>query len=425
MPLGHLSSAAARAVAAAASRFGNGIIEATNRANLQIRGIAADHETSLIAALLKAGLGPQRPEVDDIRNLMVSPTAGIDPVQKEDMLPLARDLLAHVQANGGCTALSPKFGILLDGGEGVAAVDHPHDIWVASMEGDGRMAMGFAGSPPTRMEDETRFAIVHRQHAAEAVVAALALFLDEASNDPSVTRFKHLLAKTPRGKFLDRLSARTAAIPCPDGDAREWRRAVPAPLAHVGVRDQRQAGFACIGAVPPLGRFSPPMLEALAAIAEKSGNASLRLTPWQSVIVPFIPREASIGVIRALEDLGLICEPAHPLASIVACSGATGCAAAMSDTKADAVLLARMLESTQRAPRSVHLSGCGKSCASARLADFTLVATAPERYELFCKAADRNSRFGRSVVRDAGVKRIGEIMKKEILPPLEAARGSG
>src|ERR1700728_1449208 len=65
LPLGHLSAAKARTVAAAAARFGNGIVDATNRANLQIRGVRTEHETSLTHWLVAAGLGPRWPEAGD------------------------------------------------------------------------------------------------------------------------------------------------------------------------------------------------------------------------------------------------------------------------------------------------------------------------------------------------------------------------
>src|SRR5208282_2223100 len=115
LPLGQLSAEQARAVAAAARQFGSGVIEATNRANLQLRGIPPANEAALIAALLAAGLGATPPGADDIRNVMVSPTAGIDALQDLDVRPLARGLLARLQADEACHALSAKFSFLVDG----------------------------------------------------------------------------------------------------------------------------------------------------------------------------------------------------------------------------------------------------------------------------------------------------------------------
>ncbi|WEL79529.1 hypothetical protein P0D92_03260 [Pseudomonas sp. CBSPAW29] len=60
-------------MADAAQAHACGVIEATNRANLQIRGIGAEQD-GLIAALLAADLGPRSAAGDDVRNLMLSPS---------------------------------------------------------------------------------------------------------------------------------------------------------------------------------------------------------------------------------------------------------------------------------------------------------------------------------------------------------------
>jgi precorrin-3B synthase len=424
LPLGHLSATKARAVADAAARFGNGIVEATNRANLQIRGIRRDDETALTRYLLAAGLGPTRPEADDIRNVMVSPTAGIDPLQEIDVLPIARDLLALIETGDACRTLSPKFCVLIDGGESVAAVDHPHDIWLASMPAGTRMALGFAGVPPTEADDETPFVTVSSHHGVEAVAASLSLFVEEAARDPEVTRFRHLFARWPRSRFLDRLAERLPAIVKRGAEVASWRRRRPAQLGHVGVRPQRQEGLAFIGAVPPLGRLSPDMLARLAEIAEELGDGGLRFTPWQSVVLPSMRRERAESAVRALEELGLTCDAGHPLASIVACSGLMGCARALSDTKADALALALALGPTAAASRLIHLSGCAKSCACAGVADFTLVASAAGTYQLFLRAAGTGGKFGRSVAGDLSVNRVAEHLR-EITSAKSAASGRG
>ena len=68
VPLGQMSAQTARAVAAAAARFGNGGIDATNRANFQIRGVVPENEPPLIAALLATDLAPVSAEIATTRN---------------------------------------------------------------------------------------------------------------------------------------------------------------------------------------------------------------------------------------------------------------------------------------------------------------------------------------------------------------------
>lgn len=69
---GSITAAQARAVADVSQRYASGVIEATNRGNLQIRGAGPQH-AALIGPLLDAGLGPATAASDDVRNLMLSP----------------------------------------------------------------------------------------------------------------------------------------------------------------------------------------------------------------------------------------------------------------------------------------------------------------------------------------------------------------
>lgn len=56
LPGGRFDAARARAIAAVARTHGSGVIEATNRANLQVRGIRDGEADALSHALIAAGL---------------------------------------------------------------------------------------------------------------------------------------------------------------------------------------------------------------------------------------------------------------------------------------------------------------------------------------------------------------------------------
>lgn len=405
LPLGHLTAAQARAIAAAAARFGNGMIEITNRANLQIRGVPADGETSLIDMLLAAGLGPTQPETDDIRNVMVSPTAGIDPQQRLDALPLARGLLAHIERDADCRSLSPKFSFLVDGGEGVAVIARPHDLWLAST-GDGDMALGFAGSPPLRIDDATPFITVPADRAIDAVAAAIRLFLEAATGNSAIVRFRDLFFRMTRERFLDRLSQELGTRERREPEIATWRRK-PFHSDCIGVRDQRQEGMSCIGAAPPLARLTPAMLKRIAKLADGGGDGTIRLTPWHSAIVPSVPRTNAADVLGALGSIGFVTAPRDPLASMVACSGSAGCHAGLSDTKSDALALAAALGETMG---TIHVSGCAKGCASATVDDMTLIAVKPGSYDVFVKD-EGAGRLAHCLARGLGISEIGVRLK--------------
>ncbi|MFP4905281.1 oxidoreductase, partial [Paraburkholderia sp. BR14261] len=100
-----------------------------------------------------------------------------------------------------------------------------------------------------------------------------------------------------------------------------------------------------------------------------------------------------------LHALGLIVSRADPLARLIACTGSTGCAKSRADTKADAQRLAALLPPGAEA----HLSGCERSCAAAHCAPFTLLASAPDHYDLY-QRDDTQSGFGQLVARSLTIE---------------------
>ncbi|MFJ4065253.1 precorrin-3B synthase [Pseudomonas sp. NPDC089996] len=373
LPGGLLLADQADAVAAAAERFAGGVIEATNRGNLQIRGIGSDH-AGLVASLLAAGLGPRDAASDDVRNLMLSPLAGHDPAMLLDVRPLAGQILDLLQGTPRFHQLSAKFAVQLDGGEGVAMLDHPHDLWLSALRLEQRdwLAFGLASCPA---EGPVLGAVPLEQGLA-LVRAVLDRFLDLAS--PEQSRMRQLLQGTPIDAFIDGLGLPVRR----DTAVLQWQREV-AQSPWLGAVTQ-QHGIA-LGVAPPLGRLSPTMLRGAARVARQWGDGSLRLSPWQSLMLTNI---AAAGLEQArveLAALGLLCQADEPLARLVACTGSSGCAKALAETKADAVELAALLGSG--APASVHLSGCPRSCAVAHVAPATLLARSAGRYDLYLRDA--------------------------------------
>jgi precorrin-3B synthase len=123
--------------------------------------------------------------------------------------------------------------------------------------------------------------------------------------------------------------------------------------------------------MPPLGRLDPETADAVADAVAAHGTGEVRLTPWRSIVVP----GATAG---ALAAAGLLTDPTDPATAVVACAGATGCTAGLTDAPADALAVAR----ARTTPLAVHVSGCAKRCAHPAPAARTLVAVAPGRYDV-------------------------------------------
>jgi ferredoxin-nitrite reductase len=112
IPGGIINSQQGHAIAQFAERFGEGYVHVTNRANLQIRKIQGV-TSEVLTTLQNVGLASTLTEVDHLRNIMASPTAGIDSLELINTRPLVRELDAYICGHPELKGLSPKFSVAL------------------------------------------------------------------------------------------------------------------------------------------------------------------------------------------------------------------------------------------------------------------------------------------------------------------------
>ncbi len=360
---GALSIGEAFGVAEAARAFGNGHIDLTRRANLQIRGVRAAALRPLLDALGALGLLDADADAEAIRNVMVNPLAGIDPAESFDMRGIARALAASLTADPGLRALSGKFGFIADGGGVLGLEDERADIRLAAVR-DGAspaiaIAIGLDGpdgtvwigtAPPDRAADA----------ALELARAFLALETGAKGH-----RVRHLTGAAFRAFARDaghRLS--------PAGRGGE-RGAIEAPARRIGAFGLG-GGRHAVGLGAPFGRIEATELQALCRALRAAGSDELRLSPWRVLYAP-VSGAAGEEVLRAARAIGLMTNPADPLLRVEACPGAPSCPRAAGDTRALARRLAENLADAD-GPRRVHVSGCAKGCACSAVTDLVLVA---------------------------------------------------
>jgi precorrin-3B synthase len=336
---------------------------------------------------------------------MLSPAAGIDRQMQIDTRGLAGQILDTLQSHPRFHELSAKFAVQLDGGEALAMLEHPHDLWLSAFERDGEtlLAFGLAGCPTDRA-----LGAVSPEHGHALVVAVLELFLESAR--PEQTRMRHLLDELPLSAFIEQLGRRL-----PIKALSHWQRTAVADDLHIGVHRQNTPGRLYIGAVPALGRLDPAMLRGAAQLARQFGNGSLRFTPWQSLLVPDVKASDAAKVLEGLEQLNLLTRAAEPLARLIACTGSNGCGKGLADTKQDARHLATLLPSAL----NLHLSGCTRSCAAAHCAPVTLLAVSPGHYDLYFRDATLPG-FGALHARNLTIEVAATLLDARSRSPLDA-----
>lgn len=400
IPGGILNAQQCWTIADLADQYSTGCLQVTNRANLQIREVHSEIPPEVWNRLQELGIASRRVEVDPIRNIMASPTAGIDRQQLLDTRPLVKAWDDYLQTHPELSELSPKFSIGLDGGESVSIQALRNDILLAA----GRSAKS---EIVFRLHLNSDTGILIQQSQCISVLAALAsAYLEYTKNQPRIDgkkpRLRHLLADWGAESYLERVQRNLPFVlqrRSIDSSARAIEQS-----RHLGIHPQRQPDFSYIGIALPLGRLESKQLRNLANLAQNLASGTLRLTPWQNLLISDIPNSQLFEIKQQIADLGLHSSATRLDSCLVACAGSSGCASAATDTQSHALAMARDLAQklTIDLPINIHFSGCQKSCAQHRPIDITLVGIQIERghetiegYDIY--AGRKDLPFGRPI----------------------------
>lgn len=317
--LGRLTRAQLAGLGEAAATHGNGLIDLTSRANLQLRGVSEARWPLLVERLIALDLVDADPAAEARRTLLVAP----DWQRGDDTHRIASDLLARL---GELPALPGKIGFVIDAGPAPLLAEAP---------GDFRIERGREGGLILRAEGREAGAPVESGREAEALVALAHWFV--ASDGVASGRVRRHAAPLPAFAVGACLPA-ASAPPIPPGRH---------PLGGAVGLAFGQIDGACIARL--LG----------------SSLTAVRLTPWRLLLT-----EDALPV-----GPDLITERPHPMLRTDACVGAAGCPQGQVETRALARRLAPLVSGR------LHVSGCAKGCARARPSEVTVTGRAG-RYDL-------------------------------------------
>ena len=382
-----LTASQAEDVAAGTGRYGNGILELTNRGHLQLRGFAHDGIKGFADRMARAGLAAAHPRAEAVRNVLVDPLGPDDPAARFDSHRLAHRLSALLEGDPALQGLPDKFGLLVDSGRALSLAGCTADIMLRSADANLAITLDGGDSRLCLPEDE----------AVDALRRLLAVFL-------AWTRQDGRTAGTPR------MRAMVAALGVGDvyqaaglHGAKRMRRETAASRPAAGFTPLAGRGFFLLGA--PFGALDAAALAALAGMARRFADGTIRVTPWKAVALSGVARSNARALAEAAEEAGLVTRPDDARQRIVTCAGRPRCASAHADTRADSARLAAM---DRAAEGLLHVSGCAKGCAHPGVAPATLVATA-DGYDLVRggRAADAPERRGLTLAQAAGAAACG------------------
>ena len=325
-PMGRLAPEQARGVADLCETHGNGLLDLSARANLQMRGIREQDHAALLSGLRDLGLLDTEETAEARRNIMLTPFWA----KGDDSAAIASDLAKALTAATDLE-LPGKFGFAVDCGAAPVLQEAAADIRIE------RADTGLVLRP-----DGERVGLrVTRDTAAAEAINLARWFLDTGGATGGRGRMKAHLAKgTP----------------------------LPAGYSETSIEpgQQPKPGPVATGLLVALefGQMNAKTLKALA------DQGPLRLTPWRMLLIEGASDIASLP--------GLILDATDPRLRVSACTGAPGCLQALSPTRD----LARDLAPFVPHGAHLHVSGCAKGCAHPDPAPLTLTATGRDRFAL-------------------------------------------
>ncbi|MEX2446779.1 MAG: ferredoxin--nitrite reductase [Dehalococcoidia bacterium] len=377
---GRLTAAQTLAIADVAAEFGHGSADITSRQNIQLRDLSLYDIPTVIERLAAAGVSTMQTGLDNVRNYMGCPLAGID---GEEFL----DTTALLEAIGDAhllvrefSNLPRKFNLSLAGCREDCGHAQTQDLGFipATREAEGREIAGFnvlvggalGGTSPRLATPLDVF--VEPGEVVDVFTALLRVYRDHGPREKRTqARLKWLIEEWGEPRLREAVEVEMGRPLVRAG--RDERLRVAGD--HLGVHSQRQPGLSYVGLHVPVGRIAADKLAELARLAECYGDGEVRLTVDQNVVLAGVGEDALQGLLAAplLDDLRPT--PGVLWRNLVVCTGNDYCHYSLIDTKNRALEVVTELERRGvDAPEGtrIHMSGCVHACGKHHIADIGL-----------------------------------------------------
>ena len=382
LPGGRLTGEQLHTIAGIAHDFGRGSADITTRQNIQLRWLTLPEVPAILRRLEAAGIATRQSGMDNVRNLIGCPLAGIDAGEVVDTTPLLAELQqVLLDAGRAFSNLPRKFNVSLAGCREDCGHAQTQDLGFvpAAKEIEGRRVTGFnvlvggalGGTSPRlatpldvflRVEEVTPFFVVllnvFRDHGPreQRTKARLKWLIEEWGEARLRAVVEHAVG-WPLARAGVALTLRTA------GD-------------HLGVHRQRTLGVNYVGLHVPVGRITADQLDALGRLAAEYGADEVRLTVDQNVVIPHVTFARLDRLLREPLLQQLRPDPPGVWRNLVCCTGNDYCHFSLIDTKSRAMELGHELEQrgvTVPEGTRIHMSGCVHACGKHHVGDLGLL----------------------------------------------------
>lgn len=426
LPNGVTTSEQTRYLASVIEKYGqDGCADVTTRQNWQIRGVQLPDVPEIMDGLNRVGLTSLQSGMDNVRNPVGNPLAGIDPHEIVDTRPYTNLLSSYITANSrgnlAITNLPRKWNVCVIGSHDLYEHPHINDLAYMPATKDGRLGfnllVGGFFSPKRCAEAVPLDAWVPGEDVVPVCKAILEAYRDLGSrgnrqktrmmwliDELGIEVFRSEVEKRMPGKYLERSSEE-------DLVQKQWER-----RDYMGVHPQKQQGLSFVGLHVPVGRVQASDMFELARLADEYGSSELRLTVEQNIVIPNVD-SSRVGALleEPLLKERFSPEPSLLMRGLVACTGSQFCGQAIIETKARALKVTEEVERRVAFPEGkrgvrMHWTGCPNTCGQVQVADVGFMGCMTRDAEgKVCEGADVY--VGGRVGSDS---HLGEVYKKGV-----------
>lgn len=345
-----------RAIVDISAICGNGLVDLTQRSQLQLRGLTEATVEIARRRLSEHGLPSPEAEIGGAPNILVGAPRDLERSNGFGEFALAQELRLAIESDAPLRALPPKFLFSIETADGSSLADVAADIRIELTDAF-HAVICVAGGRGHGVTLEAHVAV-------EAALKLARAFVILRAGRFELRRMRHLVAALGLDALLE--AAKVEMQPFQS-------RASGSVHSVLGAREA--GGAVSVAVAAPFGRWRAEELSSLANLATAYGSGKLFLTHWRAILFATRTLDDALQVIDEARALGLIVSPDDPRLAVVACSGAPECSQARGETRAHLMRLAPLAQRISGADGvGVHVSGCAKGCARAVAASVTLVA---------------------------------------------------
>jgi ferredoxin-nitrite reductase len=348
--------------------------------------------SSIINGLKLLGQSSLMSGLDNLRNMVGSPIAGIDPSEIYDTRALCREIddwyTNNSAGNPEWANMPRKFNIAISGSRDDFSHTSINDIGLNAIKHEVTGEVGFnvvlggyfsikraAHSIPMNVW-------IPASQASNLCKAILTLFRDLGGRaDRQKARLMWLVESLGMETFTQKVleeMIKTSPGYSFEPDQKYTEEWTQGHRSIIGVHPQKQEGKSWVGIHVPVGRLSPDECDEIAALADKYSGGEIRFTVEQNVILPNVDngvieellKEPSLGAGKRLSVY-----PGNIIGGVVSCTGSQFCPLALVETKASIDVITRKLQTLVDLPSPVriHMTGCPNSCGQVQVADIGLM----------------------------------------------------